>query len=376
MHTCAVTNLAVVSDEAWSRTLEFLNLSFAGNTVGQILAAIGIFCGAILVRSTIVAYLFKRLEFLTAKTETVYDEQLLAALRRPVESFIVLLGFFTGATVLHLNDELTLITGRLFQGASLTIGLWAVLRSVDVLVEAVGSVSTKRGMQLEPFLPLIKKTARMFTAVIGIVLVVQNLGYSVSSLLAGLGIGGLAVALAAQDTLANLFGSVTIAADLPFKVGDHVKTGSHEGIVESVGMRSTRIRTFENTLVQIPNRSVASDAIENLSRREVRRVRQIISLVYDTSPEQMRGIVADIRALLERHTGVAPLAPAVYFQDFGACSLDVLVVYHTKAVDFPTHAAVRQDLNLEIMGIVKRNGSAFAFPTQTVQVAGDVRLKK
>jgi MscS family membrane protein len=356
--------------------IEALRQDIAGNTVGQILAAALVVIVFVLFRNTVVAFLFARLKQITDRTNNPYDGRLLEAVRGPFKNFIVLLGFFIAITILTVEPELAALFAKVFQGGSIAILLWAVLMSADVFTDILGDMARKRNMELEPFMPLIKRSVRIFIVVGGVILVIQNLGYSVGSLLAGLGIGGLAVALAAQDSLSNLFGSVTIAADLPLKIGDHVKLGNFEGIVEEVGMRSTRIRTFENTIVQIPNRTIASDPVENVSRRARRRVRHLLGVTYSTTPEQMQSILRDIRAHLASRTDIFDDAQFVHFMEFGASSLDIQIVYFTKELGLAGHLATREDINLELMRIVKRNGSSIAFPTRTLHVEGGLLLQR
>jgi len=202
--------------------------------------------------------------------------------------------------------------------------------------------------------------------------VVQLLGYSVSSLLAGLGIGGLAVALALQDTLSNFFGSIFIFVDRPFRVGDMVRIDDVEGTVEEIGFRSTRIRTWPATLVSIPNKTVAESVVDNWSKMPKRRVFQTVGVTYETSADQMERAVAAIRKILEDDAGVDPEFLVVRFEDFGASSLDIRVAYFTKATDYAGYLETRERVNLAIMRALEQLGLSIAFPTHTVYFEGDV----
>lgn len=366
---------AATFQETLRSAVDALRLPVGDNTVGQIGLAILFVIVAVLLRSLLLGFVFAKLTRWTSSTDSSIDDRLVSCIRGPAKAFILVLGIFSGLTVLTLPEEASVLVDRAFQGATLTLALWAILRSVDLLVELIGNMAVRRGMELEPFLPLIKRSLKLFITVIGVILVVQNLGYSVGSLLAGLGIGGLAVALAAQDSLANLFGSVTIAADLPFKVGDHIRCAGFEGTVELVGLRSTRIRTFENSIVQVPNKTVANEAIENFTRREKRRVTQVIGLVYSTSPAMLTGIVEELRGILAKDPDVVPDSALVHFSDFGASSLDIHLVYFTKSLDIRVHRETRQRLNLAFMDCVARQGSSFAFPTRTLHVESPVLVR-
>jgi MscS family membrane protein len=251
---------------------------------------------------------------------------------------------------------------------SLTI-FWGLLCALDALLDHAHEVARERQMGVAAFMPWIKKTLVAIFVIIGVLLTVQGLGYNVSAILSGLGLGGLAFALAAQDTIANLFGSIVVAIDQPFKLGETVKIGAHTGTVEDIGLRSTKIRLVDRSLVVIPNKLVSSEAITNLSRFTSRRVEQVVGLTYGATAAQLEGIVADIRALLNAEPEVNAADTHVWFRDYSASSLDLWIVYVAKDPDFAKHMALRQRVNLGLMRAVAARGLAFAYPTQTVHVA-------
>ena len=205
--------------------------------------------------------------------------------------------------------------------------------------------------------------------VFGVLLIAQSLGADVKAFLAGLGIGGLAFALAAQDTIANVFGSIVVAIDQPFKIGEFVQIGSLKGTVEDIGLRSTKLRTPERTLIIIPNKSVASDPVTNYSRMPQRRVDLTIGLTYETKPEQMEAILGDIRDILKQDPGVHQEFSAVNFLNYGASSLDIQIIYFATEPAILKAFELREAINLKIMRAVLVRGLSFAFPTQTVHVA-------
>lgn len=227
-------------------------------------------------------------------------------------------------------------------------------------------------MGVAAFMPWIKKTLLTIFAIFGVLMVAQSLGADVKAFLAGLGIGGLAFALAAQDTLANVFGSVVVAVDQPFKIGEFVQIGSNAGAVEDIGLRSTRLRRADKALVVIPNKTVAAEPITNLSRFTQRRVEQVIGLTYSTKPDEMEALVEEIRRLILSHDQVDPTSVIVQFRDFSASSLDIWMVYVVKDPDFLKHMQLRQKINLAIMREVDARGLSFAFPSQSVYLEGDI----
>lgn len=226
-------------------------------------------------------------------------------------------------------------------------------------------------MGVAAFMPWIKKTLMAVLLVMGVLLTIESLGYNVKAILTGLGIGGLAFALAAQDTLANIFGAIVVAIDQPFRIGETVKIGPNVGGVEDIGLRSTRIRLIDKSLMVIPNKTVAAETITNLSRFTRRRAEQVFGLTYDTKPEEMEALVAEIRRIVTSQPEVDAPGVMVYFRDFNASSLDIWVVYETPDPDFQKHMEVRQRINVAIMRAVEARGLSFAFPTQTIHLAGE-----
>ncbi|MEM9157495.1 MAG: mechanosensitive ion channel family protein [Verrucomicrobiota bacterium] len=326
------------------------------------------------VANKIVTLIFSNwLHRIAEKTAWTFDDQLIPAMKGPVGWMVNVIGFFLAVSILALPASIDETVLRIFQASTLTVAFWGILRFVDVLAEALVDVAKERDMGVYHFIPLIKKAARTFLIVIAVILVVQNLGYNVGSLLAGLGIGGLAIALAAQESLGNFFGSVSLVADRPFKVGDWIQVGSEvDGDVEEIGLRSTKVRTWTKSQLTIPNKVLANKVIINWSRMPKRRVKQYIGVTYSTSAENMDGLVEDIRALLREDEGVHQEFILVNFTDFGDSSLQILVYYFTKTIKWLEHMDVRQRINLKIMKAVEGRGSSFAFPTRTVHFEGDL----
>ena len=181
--------------------------------------------------------------------------------------------------------------------------------------------------------------------------------------------------MAAQDTIANLFGSVVVAVDQPFKVGEFVRIGGFEGTVEDIGLRSTKLRTGARTVIAIPNKTVAAEAVTNLTRMPQRRVDQTIGLTYDTTPEQMEVVLEDIRRILREDSGVHQELIVVNFANYGASSLDIQIVFFAADPNWAKHMELRERINLKIMKAVLARGLSFAFPTQTVVFDGPVAKK-
>jgi MscS family membrane protein len=376
----AVNETAAKVEEAISRFFEehlgaWASKEVLGVAVWQFLAAF-LFILLGLVAKRVSDYVMERKIIpLLKRTPFQFDHLLAEAASKPIGYLLLLGGLGLAVAALRLPTEPNI---RDFAYGALKVLLaadvvWFLFRVVDVAVEYLSRMAKRTQSKLDDQLvPLVSKALKVTIGVICGVWVVQLLGYSVSSLLAGLGIGGLAVALALQDSLANFFGSVFIFLDRPFAVGDTVKIGDVTGTVEQIGFRSTRIRTFDATLVAIPNKHVADSGIDNWTRRPTRRVFQSVGVTYETTADQMQQAVAAIRRILEADEGVAPEGVIVRFEDFGASSLDIRVVYFTKAPDYAGYLEARERVNLAIMRALEQLGLSIAFPTQTVYFEGDV----
>ncbi|MFT5358809.1 MAG: MscS family membrane protein [Polyangiales bacterium] len=235
----------------------------------------------------------------------------------------------------------------------------------DLFARRAEDTETKLDDQL---VPLIRKALKVFVAAIGIIFVLQNLDVDVGSLIAGASLGGLAFTLAAKDTVANLFGSISIFADQPFQVGDWVIIEGKEGVVEEVGMRSTRIRTFYESVISIPNSVVANAAVDNYGQRRFRRCNITLGLTYATTPDQLQAFVEGIRAILKANKEVRQDVYEVHFRDFGASALEVLAYFFFSVDSWTAELRARQNVFLEILRLADALGVDFAYPTQTLHI--------
>jgi len=275
-------------------------------------------------------------------------------------------GSVAAIKALKLTAAADNLLGYVYTIAFSFVVFWLLLRVFNTVLDHLHEKATAKNMGVAAFMPWIKKSLLAIFFVFGVLMIAQSLGANVGAFLTGLGIGGLAFALAAQDTIANLFGSVVVAVDQPFKIGEAVKIGAFDGVVEDIGLRSTKLRTPAKNLIIIPNKTVAAEAVINNSRFIQRRVEQVVGLTYDTTPEQMEAIVEEIRQIILREKEVKESSVMVFFRDLSASSLDIWVVYETIDPDFQKHMRLRQRINLAMIRAVDARGLAFAFPSQTV----------
>ncbi len=312
---------------------------------------------------------------LAARTETPLDNMLLEAAEKPAGWLLYTLGVL--ATLHVLNPPPTIfplmpLMDHLGRALTLIISTWFFWRLIDGLAAYFRARAAETESSLDDQLvPFIAKTLKIFTAITAVLVIAQNMGYSISGLIASLGIGGIAVAMAARDTIANVFGSVMILIDRPFSIGDWIKTSEFEGVVEEIGFRSTRIRTFAQTLVNVPNSLLANMVIDNIDARAKRRIKMRIGLTYSTTPTQMQQAISGIEALLDAHPGVDKHFKLVKFDEFEDSSLSIFLYYFSASTDWSEYLQVRQEVNMQIMQLLESMHLDFAFPTRTVHLEKD-----
>jgi len=304
------------------------------------------------------------------RTPTEWDERLL---RRTSPALSLLWAVAVAAVLLPwlaLLPDAHRSVRSLLGGAATLVVFWALWRSVDVwaqfLMERAWAADNPSARSL---LSVTRNLAKLLVGIGGVVATLGAVGYPVATVLAGLGIGGLALAFGAQKTIENLFGSISLAADQPFRVGDFVKVEDFTGNVERIGMRSTQIRTVDRTLISLPNGKLADMRIEDFASRDRIRFAATVGLAYGTTEEQVRRVVAGIEATLRAQPKVWPDVVVARLAAFATSSLEVDVQCWFLTSDFAEFRDLRQEALLGIMGVVREAGASFAFPTQTVHVA-------
>ncbi|MEM7349672.1 MAG: mechanosensitive ion channel family protein [Acidobacteriota bacterium] len=249
--------------------------------------------------------------------------------------------------------------------------VWTAYRLVDIATAVLERRAAASGNKFDDLLvPLVRKSLKILTIAFGLVFIADTLDLPIRSILAGLGIGGLAIALAAQDLVKNLFGSILVIMDQPFSVGDYVSVGSVSGTVEELGFRSTRIRTPDNSVVTLPNSNLITTSVDNLGMRRYRRWKTMLGLTYDTPPEKIEAFCEGVRELIRQNPHTRKEGFYVYFREFSPSSLDVLLQLFFDVPDWETELQARQQLGLDILRLAAEQGVEMAFPTQTVHVQG------
>jgi MscS family membrane protein len=317
----------------------------------------------------LIELIFNFITRFAVKTKSRFDDQLLNVVKKPV-GYTVATGFwFLSLYVLRLDGMFLTVTTIIVQIAfSLSVVL-LFYRLSDVFADYLAHFAKNSQLLLDDVLvTLLRRATRIFVILVGSLVALQNLGVNVMSVVAGLGLGGLAFALAAKDTAANLFGSLMILSDQPFKIGDWVKFSNVEGVVEDVGFRSTRVRTFYNSLVTIPNAVIANANIDNLGLRKRRRVKALLGLTYDTTPKKLEAFLEGVKNIILANPVTWKDSFHVVFNGYGNSALEILLYFFLEVDDWADELVQRQNIYLEIYHLADELGVSFAFPTQTLHI--------
>ncbi len=313
----------------------------------------------------------RTISFMVRHTSTTFDDELLAKLRKPMRA-LVTLGFVRALErFLELDATAHARAMSVMMACFAVILVWGALRSIDVMTSrmttAAWAVQRPASRALLSLLGRIGKVIVVVMAGIGFL---SGFGLPVASLLAGLGIGGIALAFGAQKTVENLFGAVALGVDQPLREGDFVKVEDNVmGTVETVGLRSTRIRTLDRTIVSLPNGKLADMRIETYAMRDRCRLHAMLGVVYGTTAAQLRTVLEGFESVLRSHPGIWPDELVVKFTSFGSSSLDIEVMAWFKTTDFPQFRVWREEVLISFMEVVEGAKTAFAFPTRTIHVA-------
>ena len=297
----------------------------------------------------------------------ILDDLIVDALERPIVFALVLAGLWYAKSVLTLSQKAATVYSQILGALIVIVVAMFIIRLTNAIISNYVQPMTKNSKYRidSTMYQVLIRIVNVVVYIVAIIIVLQNLGYQVSGLLAGLGIGGLAFALAAQDILGNMFGGMAVVADKPFKVGDRVKVAGQDGFISKISLRTTTIETFGKTHVVMPNKLIVDSVLENVSREDMRRERIVLGLEYDTTAKELekaKKLLADI-VLKNSKTDDNSM---IHFTNFGPSSLDIQVIYWIK--DLNEILSTKDEIHMEIKKQFDKAGFSFAFPTQTVHV--------
>ena len=352
--------------------LEILTTNIFGNTLKEYLFFVAIILIGLIFKKLLSKYLSNLLyKIIGEKGNNVGIDKFDELLTKPIGFFIMLCVFYFGFNYLEfpsfIDDNFKNIFSKLFT----LIFIYAVFKIFLKVIDYIGLILKQRAALTEnkmddQLIPFATEIGRILVVIFALFFVLGNVfGINITALATGLGIGGIAIAMASKESLENLLGSFTIFFDRPFTVGDVVKAGNVTGMVEKVGFRSTRIKTFDKSVVTVPNKKMIDAELDNLGLRPVRRVKFHVGLTYSTTTEQIKKIVSEIQEMINSHEKTNEEGK-VRFQEFGASSLDILILYYVNSPKWEDLIDVKEDINYKIMDIVKKHNSDFAFPSTSV----------
>ena len=264
---------------------------------------------------------------------------------------------------------ISLLPEQLLRFFAVFAGAWVLLRLIDVASKYLATRARRTASRFDDVLvPLMTTIVKGIVILMGLLVCAETFNLNVNTLLGGLGIGGMALALASKDAVSNLFGSMTVLMDRPFEIGDWVITEDIEGTVEMVGFRSTRIRTFYNSLITLPNSRLTTAVVDNMGRRRYRRVKTTLGVQYNTTPEQIDAFCEGIRELIRLSPLTRKDSYHVYFNGFGDCSLDIMIYFFLRVPDWSGELQERHRLFAAILRLAQELKVEFAFPTRTLHM--------
>lgn len=322
-----------------------------------------------LLRRVLAWILIVPLRGLAQRSSTQWDEYILEAAILPGRFIVFAIGLYVGAQILILDPEAHLFVERLIRSLFIIASFLIVYRAIDLLTTTSVRLFRVTGVNVEdPLLPFVRTGIKIVIVAILLVIVIGEWGYDVTGLIAGLGLGGLAISLAAQDTISNLFGFSAIVGDRPFVVGEFIKTADVEGTVERVGLRSTRIRQPDQALVSIPNSKLVASAILNWSRLSKRWMNLTLRITYDATAAQIQALIERLRDMLTGREYVESDSVMVFFTNIGEQALEVLVRCYITLPDWAEFSREKEKINLDIMQIIEELGLQIAVPNRPVYI--------
>ncbi|ALM50614.1 mechanosensitive ion channel protein MscS [Flavobacterium psychrophilum] len=344
----------------------------AGVPVGHWLVVVVMIVVAYLLSWALIALFTFLIHKLWRRSNTEKVSAIIQALTLPVQLYLSVLVF----VALTQRLGISIIVRQRFSVIIVTIGIVAFLMLLWRMTDFISTFSkdrmTRRGrISAISVILFLRRTTKVAIVIIGIIAVLGAVGVDVTAGLAALGIGGIALALGAQKTMENFVGSVTLIADQPIRVGDYCRVGDIKGTVESIGMRSTTLRTAQRTIVTIPNGEFSASKIENYAHRDRYIFNPIFMFRMDTTPDQLRYLLVELRALLYSHPSVINSSPIVRFTGITADALKVEITAYIEAINVDVSQEVQEDLLLRMMDIVSKSGTSFAYPSQTVYFSRD-----
>jgi len=356
------------------KLIDFLNIQILSLPLYKIFIAFFMLFLFLVFRKAFTVYILKFFKMLTRKTKTDIDDKIFKAVKEPLKFLFIIGGIYFFCYFLEIEGEVLI---HIIKGLLIFDVFWALFNTINVFEDKVYHFIGKYGRASREMASFIIKITKVLIISLGVISLLQEFGINVTGFLASLGLGGLAFALAAKDTAANIFGGIAILTDNIFKIGEWVKIGNAEGTVEDIGMRTTKIRAFDKRLIIVPNAVIANSNVENFSRREKRRVVMRIGLTYNTPVDVIKEIVEEIRNMLLNHPEIAKdESLLIYFDEYEDSSLSIFCYFFTNTAVWKEYLRIKEDINLKIKEIIEKYPTDFAFPSNSIYFETPLKIEK
>ncbi len=348
--------------------MDILSIIVYKNSVLSWIISFAIIVGSVAIGKLVYIFLGTSVKALTLKTKTKLDDVLIDMLEEPFVFAMVLTGIWFALKRLVFEQGTLNLIDKGFDFLIIINVTWLIQRLIDAFFkEYLLPIVEKTENDLDDqIFPIVRRTAGITIWGLGLIVALENLGYKIGPLLAGLGIGGIALAMAAKDTVSNIFGGVTILVDKPFKIKDRIKINGYDGNVEEIGLRSTRIRTLAGTLVTIPNSKFTESPIENVTLEPSRKITLNLGVTYDTKPEKIEEAIKILKEIAEENSEFIKEKYLLSFNEFKDFSLGIFFIYYIKKS--ANILDTQTKINLEILKRFKHAKISMAFPTQTIEI--------
>lgn len=334
-----------------------------------------IFLLFLLFRKIFANYIYKIVLRLIQKSPSELLNQFFLAFEKPLRWIFVIIGLYVAMDFFPYIEQNNPIFIKLIRISVILLIAWGFNRLASKSHLIFERLSKHSKFKIDAILiPFISRSVQVVVLAISVTIIVEELGYNISGFIAGLGLGGLAFALAAQDALKNLFGGIVIITEKPFNIGDWIKTPSVEGTVEDISFRSTKVRTFAQALVVVPNSTLANEAIMNWSEMGKRRINFNLGVEYQTPRHKLQRVVERIEEFLVNHKDIHPETIFVTFDEYAENSLNIMLYFFTKTTVWKEYLLVKQEINFKIMEILEEEGVSVAFPTRTIHINTNTEL--
>ena len=329
--------------------------------------AIAIFFAFAILNRFAVKNIFRVILKLTRKSDTQLASTIVEAFENPLRKLFVTAGIFISLRYLTLSQATDEVFLSIFRSSIIFFFAWGFYNFVSTCSTLFNEIEKKYEINIDKILiPFFSKILRFLIVIFAIVLIAGEWDYDVNGFIAGLGLGGLAFALAAKDTASNIFGGIVIIFDKPFSIGDWIATPSVEGTVEDINFRSTKVRTFAHSIVTVPNSTLVNQPVTNWTKMGKRRITFNLGVTYNTPKDNLEKCVAKINHMLSSHPHIHQETIFVRFDGFNESSLDIFLYFFTKTTNWGEFLRIKEDVNFKIMDILEEQEVSVAFPSRSI----------